>query len=60
MILLLVVGLWTGYTTGQVVTKRELIKNGAYFCAIDDERIRRCYEITENPLARERMDERTN
>lgn len=59
MTLAVIISFLFGLQTGQIVTKRELTKDKAYFCRIEDN-IKRCYEVKEDPLAREYLPKRTN
>lgn len=52
MVLLLIAGLFTGFLAGQSSAKKELIQDKAYFCYVE-KNTKRCYEVTENPYARE-------
>jgi hypothetical protein len=51
MTLLLVVGLMVGFVTGQSSAKKELIKDKAYFCYVE-ENTKRCYDVKEDPYGR--------
>lgn len=46
-----------GWQTSAIMVKRELTRDGAYFCRVDDSRIKRCYDVkvTEDESARDEV-----
>jgi hypothetical protein len=57
MILLLIVSLFVGFQTGQVVTKRELSKDNTYFCRMENN-VKHCFEVKEDTSARKEFSKR--
>ena len=55
MLLVLLVSFYVGFTTGQVYTKKELSNPKAYFCRVDEEYVKRCFETVEDPYGRDEV-----